>query len=845
MSEKTEATLRRRPRSVPFAGLATTRFGRALLLAVAAGAAYLALYQPSWAIDPLRDLVERTLEAFGAGTILVVLWALAFLTLLRYRTGTLFRRWRLVLGSAALVVAVLGGLACFDGPLLLLDEGNLGGEYGLTIQGDDSALGYARLAVVAALGLWILAPRRLGGLARGAGRATGLLLLGMGRAVATAFLGAKSARKGAGSGLLGIGSALRVLFRITGGAGASAGRTYGRFPLHEPALRAARAPRQAAKAFQEWRRSRVPKTEEALLAEEVGFLLSGGQGRPPRRPRLEPKATTEAEPLPLPPSEPPPPAPSRQQGEPRAAPLAQSPAVAAPTRVVAPERRPATSWVPPSMELFDPGEATYISNEESTSTAQLIETTLAQHGVEVQVAEVRPGPTVTMYGLVPGWNRRLRNEPTWDPEGNLVLDERGKPVRSQAEAKHRVKVDSILAREKDLALALAAPSLRIEAPVPGESVVGVEVPNHTPAVVSIRSVMESDAYRRLLQGKGLPVALGQASVGEAAAIDLLNMPHLLIAGATGSGKSVCIHTIIASLISHQRPSKVRLLLVDPKRVELAPYNGIPHLVTPVVTEADRVVRLLKATVQEMLRRYQLMEEAGVRNISSYNQSSKRGPAIPYLVICIDELADLMMASAYDIEQTICRLAQLGRATGIHLVVATQRPSVDVVTGLIKANFPSRISFAVASQIDSRTILDVGGAERLLGRGDMLFLASDAAKPQRVQGSFISEEETDALAEHWRGQQGLDPDELPLEEMARQAELASAARQVDIEDDDGGRQDALFGKAVELASRYNQLSTSLLQRRLRIGYPRAARLMDQLEDEGVVGLGEAGKPREVL
>ncbi len=845
MSDKTAATLRRRPRSVPFAGLVTNSFGRTLLLAVAAGAAYVAFSQPSWAIDPLRDLAERTLEAFGAGIVPVALWAVAFLTLARYRTGTLFRRWRLVLGSAALVAAVQGILAYFDGPLPLLNEGNLGGEYGLAIQGDNSALGYARVAVVAALGLWIMAPRPLGGLTRGAARATRLLLLGIGRAGATAFLGAKATSKGAGSGLWGIGWALRLLVRITGGAGAGAGRTYGRFPLHQPVLGAARAPRQAAKAFRKWRRSRASRTEEALLAEEVAYLLNSGQGKPPGRSRLALKATTEAEPPPSFAPEPATPAPSRRESRPSTAPHAESPTVSAPPRIAAPERHHATSWVLPPMKLFNAGEATYISDKESAFTAQLIETTLAQHGVEVEVAEIRPGPTVTMYGLVPGWNRRLRNEPARDPKGNLVLDERGRPVKSQADAKHRVKVDSILAREKDLALALAAPSLRIEAPVPGESVVGVEVPNRSPAVVSIRSAMESDAYQRLSQSDGLPVALGQASVGEAAAIDLLNMPHLLIAGATGSGKSVCIHSIIASLISHQQPSKLRLLLVDPKRVELAPYNGIPHLVTPVVTEADRVVRLLKAAVQEMLRRYQLMEEAGVRNIASYNRSSKRRSAIPYLVICIDELADLMMASAYDIEQTICRLAQLGRATGIHLVVATQRPSVDVVTGLIKANFPSRISFAVASQIDSRTILDVGGAERLLGKGDMLFLASDAAKPRRVQGSFISEEETEALAAYWRGQQGPPPEALPLEEMARQAELATAATQDESEDDTDGRQDTLFDKAVELASRYNQLSTSLLQRRLRIGYPRAARLMDQLEDEGVVSVGEPGKPREVL
>jgi S-DNA-T family DNA segregation ATPase FtsK/SpoIIIE len=482
-------------------------------------------------------------------------------------------------------------------------------------------------------------------------------------------------------------------------------------------------------------------------------------------------------------------------------------------------------WVLPlAANIFTAGLPPEADEEELSTTARLIESTMGQHGVEVSVAEIRPGPSVTMFGLVPGWRRTGRAQ-----EGNP----------------QRVRVDSILAREKDLALALAAPSLRIEAPVPGESVVGVEVPNKSASVVSIRSIMESTAYTETLQRGGLSVALGQGSVGEAMALDLLRMPHLLIAGATGSGKSVCIHSIIGSIITHQQPSEVRLVLIDPKRVELTPYNGIPHLATPVVVEVDKTVRLLKAAVQEMLRRYQLLEEIGVRNLQSYNRSPKAKEPISYLVICIDELADLMMASSYEIERNICRLAQLGRATGIHLVVATQRPSVDVVTGLIKANFPSRISFAVASQTDSRTILDTGGAERLLGRGDMLFVSAEAAKPRRVQGAYITEEETEILADFWRNQQGPPLPEIPLEAYIREAEEAEAAvRNSDSKASDAP-QDALFQKATDIATRNNQLSTSLLQRRLRIGYPRAARLMDELEDAGIVGPGESGRPREVL
>ena len=295
---------------------------------------------------------------------------------------------------------------------------------------------------------------------------------------------------------------------------------------------------------------------------------------------------------------------------------------------------------------------------------------------------------------------------------------------------------------------------------------------------------------------------------------------------------------------HQQPSNLRLMLVDPKRVELTPYNGIPHLVTPVVVDPDRVVRLLRGAIQEMLRRYRLLEEAGVRNLQSYNRSSRAMEHLPYFVICIDELADLMMTASFEVEQAICRLAQLGRATGIHMVVATQRPSVDVVTGLIKANFPSRVSFAVASQVDSRTILDSVGAERLLGKGDMLFLSSDAPKPRRVQGVFISEEETEALADHWRRQPAGGLPEIDLEGLAYAAERADAVRQeAEVELDES---DSLYDKAVQLAVSGGQMSISLLQRRLRIGYPRAARLMDQLVDDGIVGgAGEPGKPRDVI
>ena len=491
----------------------------------------------------------------------------------------------------------------------------------------------------------------------------------------------------------------------------------------------------------------------------------------------------------------------------------------------------------PSVNLLSPAISVASISNSHQVTASLIEDALAEHGVEVSVAEIRPGPSVTMFGLVPGWNRKAR----FSKESSSMLNPSD---LSNSQAKNRVKVDSILAREKDLALALAAPSLRIEAPVPGESVVGVEVPNKDSTLVTIRTVMESQEYQEKINSDSLPVALGLASAGEPITIDLLKMPHLLIAGATGSGKSVCINTIISSLISHQPPEKVRMLLVDPKRVELTPYNGIPHLVTPVVVDADRVVKLLRGAIQEMLRRYKLLERAGVRNIQSYNNSAKREEDIPYFVICIDELADLMMTASFEVEQSICRLAQLGRATGIHLIVATQRPSVDVVTGLIKANFPSRISFAVASQVDSRTILDTVGAERLLGRGDMLFLSADSPKARRIQGVFISEQESESLSEHWRQQSpNYELIDIPLEELAREAEIAQAEQVSSAEFDEN---DSLYDRVMKLAANDKQLSTSLIQRKLRIGYPRAARLMDQLEEQGIVSsTSEPGKARDVI
>ena len=452
--------------------------------------------------------------------------------------------------------------------------------------------------------------------------------------------------------------------------------------------------------------------------------------------------------------------------------------------------------------------------------AKLIESTLADHGVMVEVKDIKAGPRVVRFGLVPGWQQR-----------------RGEAGKDDVLEGSKIKVQSILAREKDLALALKTPDLRIEAPVPGEALVGLEVPAPSTVDVALRSLLDIPEFRKISSKGGLPIALGEDTGGNPVVTDLVSLPHLLIAGATGSGKSVCLNTIVSCLIMEKTPAELRLLLVDPKRVELTPYNGIPHLITPVVVETDQVVGLLKGMIHEMLERYRRMEEAGVRNIAAYNK--KMPEKMPFLVVAVDELADLMMSAAFDVEQSLCRLAQLGRATGIHLIVATQRPSVDVVTGLIKANFPSRISFGVTSQVDSRTILDTAGADKLVGRGDMLYQPLDASKPIRAQNVFISDREISSLVDFWKS---TPRGPIPRVDLRP---AGGASEGGEKEGFAGDARDEFMDKAIELAHRYNKISTSLLQRRLRIGYPRAARLMDELEEQGIIGPSDGSKSRDVI
>ncbi len=465
----------------------------------------------------------------------------------------------------------------------------------------------------------------------------------------------------------------------------------------------------------------------------------------------------------------------------------------------------------PPIDLLDPGSPQKFSETDARMRAAIIEETLASFGVPARVVEINVGPVVTQFGVEPGYIEA--------PGTNGHLRPR------------KVRVSKIYSLANDLALALAAAPIRIEAPVPGKSLVGIEVPNADVSLVSLRSVLESDAFRK---SKGrLKIALGHNVSGKPVFADLAEMPHLLIAGATGSGKSVCINAIVSSLIFNNGPDAVRLVMIDPKMVELTRYNGLPHLIAPVVVELESAVAALRWVTFQMDERYRKFAAEKARHLEDYNRkmTAQGQDPLPRIVVVIDELADLMMMSPEEVERSICRIAQMARATGIHLVVATQRPSVDVVTGLIKANFPARISFAVTSQVDSRVILDTAGAEKLLGRGDMLFMAPDSSHLQRLQGCFVSDREVDNLVKFW-------VEALPAEGPPTPAPWASL--------EDAEEEDDLLEQAIALVRQTGGASASLLQRRMRIGYPRAARLIDLMEERGIIGPPEpGGKPREVL
>jgi DNA segregation ATPase FtsK/SpoIIIE, S-DNA-T family len=520
--------------------------------------------------------------------------------------------------------------------------------------------------------------------------------------------------------------------------------------------------------------------------------------------------------------------------------LASSPAVLAPnypggpvksgTSAVAPQEgasQPASpfihqgsapiTWKLPQLDqILEPGSEVVYDDDQDRQRARLIEETLASFGAPVNVIEINRGPTITQFGVEPDF------------------------VESRT-GRMRVRVGKIASLADDLALALSARTIRVQAPVPGKGFVGIEVPNENIARVALKDVIESEAFRRLKTP--LRFALGQDVAGNAVAADLGAMPHLLIAGATGTGKSVCVNAIISGLLLHNTPDDLRLIMVDPKRVELTGYNGIPHLLAPVVVEMERVVGALQWVLREMDNRYHKLAQVGTRNITEYNAklvASGEKP-LPRLVVIIDELADLMIMAPDETERTITRLAQLARATGIHVIISTQRPSVDVVTGLIKANFPARIAFAVASGVDSRVVLDQPGAERLLGRGDMLFQAPDAPAALRIQGAWVSEEEINRVVIFWRMQSGMVPQNqaytgAPVDALPAGVPLKQIPLWDEMQPEEP--KDVLYDEALDLVRRQGRASISMLQRRLRIGYTRSARLIESMQEKGAIS-SEAG------
>ena len=510
-------------------------------------------------------------------------------------------------------------------------------------------------------------------------------------------------------------------------------------------------------------------------------------------------------------------------------------ASASQAEVPAEEIDPVEWYLPPVDAILDPGTMPTMNEDFVTQRGLLIEDTLESFGAPVKIVEINRGPTITQFGVEPGYLQTRKGQT-------------------------RVRVNKITSLADDLALALAASRIRVEAPVPGKGYIGIEVPNEETTMVALRDILESESFNADKMPLGF--ALGRDVAGYPQVADLAKMPHLLIAGTTGSGKSVCVNAILTSMLLFNTPDQLRLVLVDPKRVELTNYNGIPHLLTPVVVETERVIGALQWMTREMDKRYHEFSQLGVRNIEEYNRriEEKGGKTYPYLVIVIDELADLMMIAPAETESTITRLAQLARATGIHMILATQRPSVDVVTGLIKANFPARIAFAVSSGTDSRVILDQTGAERLLGRGDMLYQSPDAPSAARLQGVFISDIETARLVDFWRVQSGqpsafaaegdefdTTPQGVPLKQVEMfEDEILNAAKKID----------PLFDESVDICRRQGRASVSMLQRKLRIGYTRASRLVDAMEDQGIVGpptggtgvrdvldYGKAGPPAE--
>ena len=494
-------------------------------------------------------------------------------------------------------------------------------------------------------------------------------------------------------------------------------------------------------------------------------------------------------------------------------------------------------WQLPPLDVLT--ETLQNTNEKvnNEARARLIINTLSSFGVDAKVVEINEGPTVTQFGVEPGWDVKEKISPQLDSTGIQLIDKKGEPLyKKEIISRTRIRVNRITALQNDLALALATPSLRIEAPVPGKPIVGIEVPNSLNSIVNLKNLIDNQKFHSFKEKNNLPVALGQGVSGEPLLIDLAKMPHLLIAGATGSGKSVCLSGIISCLLMNHSPSELRFILIDPKRVELTQFAKIPHLAfSEIVVDTDKVVSTLRAVINEMENRYKRFGSLKVRNIQTYNEKFPDDP-LPYWVVIVDELADLMLSASFEVETQLVRLAQLARATGIHLIIATQRPSVDVITGLIKANFPTRIAFAVTSQIDSRTIIDYAGAEKLLGRGDMLFLSPNAQKPKRIQGVYVDDSEIEKIVHFWTDDKF---EEMKPEKQDHLIVEAVIANQ-EIKNNRDHKTDDLYPDAITLISELETVSVSLLQRKLRIGYPRAARLMDELEENNKVSPSQKGQ-----
>ena len=697
-------------------------------------------------LSPDARLWMATTLAYG--WVPVAAWAVGTLVLLRYRRRLLSRYWRWWISSAGLVAIVAGTLSFFHADRGVLSSVSLGGQWGGVLGGSPVALGVLKLAAIAVVVPLLLYPKWIGGHYL---RAMLRVAIALKIVIASIYRFMRRAfrRVVAQLRLVLNGRYRRRWFRRVGRV------LHQAFSAH---------PQRAS------RPSGANASPGGPAAAGAGTWRGGG-------PDPIPEWDTSS------------PAPSPPEPE------AGAPVVAVKSQ-----------WSLPPITLLSAPEPYSVPQNPLQQMARHIETSLADHGVMVEVKDIRAGPRIVRFGLVPGWMPRR--------------GESGKRGGSDDKVERsRVKVQSILTREKDLALALKTPYLRIEAPVPGEALVGLEVPNPSPGKVQLRKVMDVPVFAKMAAKGGLPIAMGEDTGGEPVIMDLASLPHVLIAGATGSGKSVCINSIVASLLFTKPPDQMRMLMIDPKRVELTPFNGIPHLIAPVIVEVDEVNPALRAVMREMFRRYKLMEEVGTRNIAGYNAKARE--SMPYLVLVVDELADLMMVGGFEIEQNLVRLAQLGRATGIHLVLATQRPSVNVVTGLLKANIAARVAFAVASQVDSRVILDTVGAEKLLGKGDMLLLNNDSPKPRRVQGTLMYDEEVDKLVEFWLEQKGPPLPVISLEDGGDEVES-----EADLDDQ-------MLDSARELALRNPNLSSSLLERRLKIGGRKATQIIEQLEEEGLV------------